>query len=123
MTITIASPPPSPPAASFQPRQATTQANNLCCPNCGFILPSPASNPGSPATVTAAADLPQQQQQQQQQHPTAAELELAKAQQHIADLESQIKQLNEKATAAIYRWADYENELSQLRGSLQSPPP
>jgi len=52
---------------------------------------------------------------------SAAETELAAAQRHITDLEAQVQELNEKATAAIYRWADYENELAQLRGSLHSP--
>ena len=51
-----------------------------------------------------------------------AESELARAQSHISDLEVQIRQLNEKATAAIYRCAAYEEELSRLR-NLHSPPP
>lgn len=51
-----------------------------------------------------------------------AEAALAKAQSHISDLEAQIRQLNEKATDAIYRCAAYEDELARLRNA-HSPPP
>ncbi|KAL2106137.1 hypothetical protein VUR80DRAFT_7230 [Thermomyces stellatus] len=50
-----------------------------------------------------------------------AEAALAKAQSHISDLEVQVRQLNEKATDAIYRCAAYEDELARLR-NLHSPP-
>ncbi|SPO00655.1 uncharacterized protein DNG_03404 [Cephalotrichum gorgonifer] len=50
-----------------------------------------------------------------------AEVELAEAHSRIVDLEAQLQRLNEKATAAIYRCAAYEDELCALRAS-QSPP-
>ena len=133
MTLTIASPPPSPPSTS------ASHSTSPCCPNCGFSLPAALllSNPGhssgsgsstSPPTAvtvatTATSTTDDEPAAQPTTTPSTAELELAKARHHIADLETQIKELNEKATAAIYRWADYENELSRLRGSLslQSP--
>lgn len=57
-----------------------------------------------------------------------AEAALAAAQSHIADLEAQVRQLNEKATAAIYRCAAYEEDLARLRAARSpspagSPPP
>lgn len=52
-----------------------------------------------------------------------AEAALAKAQSHISDLEAQIRQLNEKATDAIYRCAAYEDELARLRSAHSPPPP
>jgi hypothetical protein len=45
---------------------------------------------------------------------------LAEAHQRIADLEAQVRLLNQKAAAAVDRWADYEDELSRLRAA-QSP--
>lgn len=47
--------------------------------------------------------------------------ELVAAQARIAELETQVRMLNEKATAAVDRWADYEDELTKLRAQL--PPP
>ncbi|KAK4225488.1 hypothetical protein QBC38DRAFT_546784 [Podospora fimiseda] len=47
---------------------------------------------------------------------------LTSYQKQISDLQSQISLLNEKATAAVDRWADYEDELSKLRLQLQQQP-
>lgn len=66
-----------------------------CCPNCGASLLSP----------TAASD------------PTSA---LIAAQKQIADLQAQVKLLNQKASAAVDRWADYEDELTRLRAASMS---
>lgn len=66
-----------------------------CCPNCGTSLLS----------HTAASD------------PTTA---LIAAQKQITDLQAQVKLLNQKATAAVDRWADYEDELSRLRAASLS---
>ncbi|PSR76639.1 hypothetical protein BD289DRAFT_335963, partial [Coniella lustricola] len=41
------------------------------------------------------------------------------AQRQIDDLQAQIRLLNDKATAAVDRWADYEDELTDLRRHLQ----
>jgi chromosome segregation ATPase len=70
-----------------------------CCPNCGFNLPSEEAQPA-----------------------------LLQAQRQIDDLQSQVRLLNEKASAAVDRWADYEDELARLRSTLdkqqqqQEPP-
>lgn len=45
---------------------------------------------------------------------------LEQAQRQIDDLQSQVRLLNEKASAAVDRWADYEDELSRLRSALDS---
>ncbi|KAG9250876.1 ribosomal protein L32 [Emericellopsis atlantica] len=52
-------------------------------------------------------------------------LDLAQAQARIADLEAQVRHLNQKAAAAVDRWAGYEEELQRLRaqGEEGSPPP
>ncbi|KAH6892216.1 hypothetical protein B0T10DRAFT_457931 [Thelonectria olida] len=62
-----------------------------CCPGCGYALP---------------ADLDDSHGQ------------LLQAQAKIHDLETQVRLLNEKATAAVDRWADYEDELTKLRAQL-----
>jgi exosome complex component CSL4 len=49
--------------------------------------------------------------------------ELLRAQARIADLENQVRLLNEKATAAVDRWADYEDELTKLRTQAKAVPP
>ncbi|KAG9235893.1 hypothetical protein BJ875DRAFT_254311 [Amylocarpus encephaloides] len=41
----------------------------------------------------------------------------AEAQRQIEDLQAQVRLLNEKATAAVDKWADYEDEIQQLRAS------
>lgn len=63
-----------------------------CCPNCGFASPLP------PLDETQSA--------------------LLQAQRQIDDLQAQVRLLNEKASAAVDRWADYEDELARLRATL-----
>ncbi|KAI1776343.1 hypothetical protein F4818DRAFT_378047 [Hypoxylon cercidicola] len=67
----------------------TTTTTTSCCPNCGLSLPS---------------------------HPDA-QTALLQAQKQIEDLQAQVRLLNQKATAAVDRWADYEDELSRLRAA------
>ena len=45
---------------------------------------------------------------------------LLDAQQQIADLQAQVRLLNQKAAAAVDRWSDYEEELAQLRTALRA---
>ncbi|KAJ9145580.1 hypothetical protein NKR19_g6008 [Coniochaeta hoffmannii] len=71
----------------------TTERPTPCCPNCGFNLPPPDSQTSSPL--------------------------LQQAQRQIDDLQSQVRLLNEKASAAVDRWADYEDELARLRSTLE----
>ncbi|KAL7903495.1 hypothetical protein HDV63DRAFT_126354 [Trichoderma sp. SZMC 28014] len=68
-----------------------------CCPNCGVVIPPHDAEP--PST------------------------QLLDAQARIAELETQVFQLNQKATAAVDRWADYEAELTKLRAMLPSSTP
>ncbi|KAK4138767.1 hypothetical protein BT67DRAFT_369965, partial [Trichocladium antarcticum] len=70
-----------------------------CCPQCGFGLSLP------PFDATQAA--------------------LLEAQREIADLNAQVRLLNQKASAAVDRWADYEDEIAKLRAQLrpQTPTP
>lgn len=75
-------------------RAAPTQTP--CCPNCGF-----------------GADLPPFEDTQ-----TA----LLEAQKHISDLQAQVRLLNQKASAAVDRWADYEDEIAKLRAQLDPRP-
>ncbi|KAI9149226.1 hypothetical protein HJFPF1_11275 [Paramyrothecium foliicola] len=49
--------------------------------------------------------------------------DLLRAQARIADLETQVRLLNQKATAAVDRWADYEDELGKLRSQVNAAPP
>lgn len=79
-----------------QPRLSTTP----CCPKCGndisLNLPPDMLNASQDATGTV----------------------LAAAQRQIEDLQAQVRLLNQKATAAVDRWADYEDELARLRSEL-----
>ncbi|XDG02229.1 hypothetical protein ABKA04_001844 [Annulohypoxylon sp. FPYF3050] len=84
----------------------TTTTTTSCCPNCGLSLPSPTNSDAQTA--------------------------LLQAQKQIEDLQAQVRLLNQKATAAVDRWADYEDELSRLRAASMtsaatttshSPPP
>ncbi|KND93577.1 hypothetical protein TOPH_01689 [Tolypocladium ophioglossoides CBS 100239] len=68
-------------------------AGEACCPGCG-----------------RDRDLPPTAMKQ-----TQAELLVAQA--RIQELEAQVRQLNQKAAAAVDRWAEYEAELSKLRGA------
>ncbi|KAI1415224.1 hypothetical protein F5Y13DRAFT_7102 [Hypoxylon sp. FL1857] len=97
-----------PPISSTQlpiSKMTTTTTTTSCCPNCGLSLPLPT---GSDAQAA-----------------------LLQAQKQIEDLQAQVRLLNQKATAAVDRWADYEDELSRLRAasttsvgtSHASPPP
>ncbi|CAK7204046.1 hypothetical protein SEUCBS139899_006797 [Sporothrix eucalyptigena] len=65
-------------------------AHSCPCPQCGFAVP-------------LASD---------------ADALLRQAQQQIQALESQVALLDQKAAAAIDRWADYEDELAALRKKL-----
>ncbi|KAF7521750.1 hypothetical protein G7054_g12342 [Neopestalotiopsis clavispora] len=76
--------------------QAPTMATAPCCPNCGTSLDS------SELFTNSASD------------PTAA---LLAAQKQIAELQAQVRLLNQKAAAAVDRWADYEDELTRLRAA------
>lgn len=72
-----------------------------CCPQCGFKPPFPSPSDDAQASLLAA-------------------------QNQIAALEAQVRLLNEKASAAVDRWADYEDELAKLRRELtttHSPAP
>lgn len=74
-----------------------------CCPNCGTDLSltfTGASSSSSPNNADATL--------------------LQAAQAQIDDLQAQIRLLNAKATAAVDRWADYEDELSKLRKELNA---
>ncbi|KAK5656327.1 hypothetical protein OQA88_4707 [Cercophora sp. LCS_1] len=65
-----------------------------CCPNCGSNIALP------PLEKTSTA--------------------LLIAEKQIADLQAQVRLLNQKATAAVDRWADYEDELTKLRAELEA---
>ncbi|KAJ6788706.1 hypothetical protein PWT90_02428 [Aphanocladium album] len=75
------------------------------CPSCGFDLPPP-----SPTSAAAAPK------------------DLTAAQARIAELEREVRAVNDKAAMAINRWAEYEVELARLRShpavtsSPTSPP-
>lgn len=61
------------------------------------------------AVVTMATTAPAPTTMEQTQ------AELLAAQARIQELEAQVRQLNQKAAAAVDRWAEYEAELSRLR--------
>ncbi|KAH8801559.1 hypothetical protein F5884DRAFT_862252 [Xylogone sp. PMI_703] len=44
---------------------------------------------------------------------------LLEAQRQIKDLQAQVRMLTQKATAAVDRWADYEDEIQKLRSQQQ----
>ncbi|KAI1096687.1 hypothetical protein F5B19DRAFT_1598 [Rostrohypoxylon terebratum] len=88
MTMTF---PPITSAPISTMTSTTTTTTTSCCPNCGLSLPSPTN-----------AD---------------AQTALLQAQKQIEDLQAQVRLLNQKATAAVDRWADYEDELSRLRAA------
>ncbi|KAL1862536.1 hypothetical protein Daus18300_008495 [Diaporthe australafricana] len=76
-----------------QPRLSTIP----CCPSCGndlslSFMPKELSGDAQPA--------------------------LTAAQKQIEDLQAQVRLLNQKATAAVDRWADYEDELGKLKTEL-----
>lgn len=80
---------------------AFSPSDSDCCPQCGFKPPFPSPSDDAQASLLAA-------------------------QNQIAALEAQVRLLNEKASAAVDRWADYEDELAKLRRELtttHSPAP
>ncbi|RYP01173.1 hypothetical protein DL764_006296 [Monosporascus ibericus] len=99
-SATAAAPPPTTP-----PTTATA-----CCPNCGLTLPHSLANPDPNPVSVPDAD---------------PHLALLQAQRQIEDLQAQVRLLNQKAAAAVDRWADYEDELSRLRAAsvTTAPPP
>lgn len=68
-----------------------------CCPQCGFDVGLP------PLEETQSA--------------------LLSAQKQLADMQAQVRLLNQKASAAVDRWADYEDELAKLRTDLDKSQP
>lgn len=78
-----------------QPRLSTIP----CCPSCGNDL--------------SLSFIPKDLQ------PDAPSPALTAAQKQIEDLEAQVRLLNQKATAAVDRWADYEDELGKLKSELK----
>ncbi|KAI0381880.1 hypothetical protein F5Y04DRAFT_254557 [Hypomontagnella monticulosa] len=88
-TMTMTFPPISTSQLSGKMTASTTTTTTSCCPNCGLSLP-----------------------------PTSdAQSALLGAQKQIEDLQAQVRLLNQKAAAAVDRWADYEDELSRLRAA------
>lgn len=99
MVITMADTAPLPPTTTStltttKTSTITTASAVSCCPSCGDTLPS----------------------------VEQTQAELLQAHSRIAELESQVRLLNQKATAAVDRWADYEDELSRLRRQDDPPP-
>ncbi|KAI8633043.1 hypothetical protein F5Y19DRAFT_286032 [Xylariaceae sp. FL1651] len=83
-----------PPRDSIMSTKTTLSASQEpSCPNCGLSLPLSLSDPHAA---------------------------LLQAQREIEDLQAQVRLLNQKATAAVDRWADYEDELSRLRAASTS---
>ncbi|KAH7361989.1 hypothetical protein B0T11DRAFT_279941 [Plectosphaerella cucumerina] len=78
-----------------------------CCPSCGLDLPVPST----PSIHNGKVE------------GEAAAASLLEAQARIADLEAQVRLLNQKASAAIDRWADYEDELARLRSQRAASEP
>lgn len=74
-----------------------------CCPNCGTDLS---------LTFVGSPD--------GEQPPNDSAIPLRAAQKQIDDMQAQIRLLNAKATAAVDRWADYEDELTKLRRELDA---
>ena len=97
MTMADTAPPPTTTATLTTAKTSTisTASTVSCCPSCGDSLPS----------------------------VEQTQAELLQAHSRIAELESQVRLLNQKATAAVDRWADYEDELSRLRRQDGPPPP
>ncbi|KAI0392607.1 hypothetical protein F5Y17DRAFT_435578 [Xylariaceae sp. FL0594] len=90
MTMTLS---PTPEAPAPPPKDKNSLSEPTCCPNCGLSLP---------------------------RAPTDSDVLLKNARRQIEDLQSQVRLLNQKAAAAVDRWADYEDELSRLRAASTS---
>ncbi|KAI5865508.1 hypothetical protein GGS23DRAFT_595029 [Durotheca rogersii] len=88
-TMTMSFPPIVSAPISTMATSTTSLTTTPCCPNCGHYLPS----------------------------PTEAQTALLDAQKQIEDLQAQVRLLSQKATAAVDRWADYEDELMRLRAA------
>ncbi|KAM0279963.1 hypothetical protein ACHAQH_004292 [Verticillium albo-atrum] len=120
MTTTATSPPfPATLSLSTEPPSPPLSASH-CCPACGLALPQPLEPTKRDVARSADRDSAYIQE---------AAASLLEAQARIADLEAQVRLLNHKATAAVDRWADYEDELASLRKQIdvlpqprQSPP-
>ena len=96
MVLTMADTPTKLPVETTTTTLSTSSAST-CCPSCG--------------DSTVGLD---------------ASVELRAAHSRIAELETQVRLLNQKATAAVDRWADYEDELQRLRAAHDNdagPPP
>ena len=86
-------------------------APSCVCPQCGsavdipapYPVDIPAPYPAASASTSASGD---------------AEALLQQAREQINALQSQVSHLDQKAAAAIDRWADYEDELALLRRQL-----
>lgn len=92
-TMTMTVPVLPPPSLSAVP----------CCPRCGIDLSN--TFPGNNALPPTLPSV-------------SSKEDLAAAQTQIDDMHDQIRLLNAKATAAVDRWADYEDELTSLRAEL-----
>ncbi|KAG7120355.1 hypothetical protein HYQ44_004851 [Verticillium longisporum] len=101
-TLSLSTEPPSPPPSASH-----------CCPGCGLVLPPPLE----PTTKELARSADRDSAYIQE-----AAASLLEAQARIADLEAQVRLLNQKATAAVDRWADYEDELANLRKQVNAQP-
>ncbi|RYP91444.1 hypothetical protein DL770_002383 [Monosporascus sp. CRB-9-2] len=97
-------------AAAPPPMTPPTTTTTACCPNCGLTLPRSLANPDPNPVSDPDAD---------------SHAALLQAQRQIEDLQAQVRLLNQKAAAAVDRWADYEDELSRLRAAsvTTAPPP
>ncbi|ROT43081.1 hypothetical protein SODALDRAFT_327248 [Sodiomyces alkalinus F11] len=105
-TVAAPSPPPTSLSLTTDPPNPAASSSR-CCPGCGLALPPP-----NPAFQTDG--------ERGGARDEGAAASLTEAQARIADLEAQVRLLNQKATAAIDRWADYEDELARLRQELES---
>lgn len=85
--------------AVASPGTLTTAPAAPCCPKCGFLADPPLFEDFRESQAV-----------------------LANANKQIADLEAQVRLLNQKASAAVDRWADYEDEISRLRAQLEARP-
>ncbi|KAI0470865.1 hypothetical protein GGR56DRAFT_117277 [Xylariaceae sp. FL0804] len=99
-TMTMTLPSSSPKTGKTTMPATTTTITQSCCPSCGLSLPASSSSSAG--------------------HPDSHAALLQQAQQQIEDLQAQVRLLNQKAVAAVDRWADYEDELSRLRATLDA---
>ncbi|KAL2760626.1 hypothetical protein ACRALDRAFT_1066884 [Sodiomyces alcalophilus JCM 7366] len=104
---TVAAPALPAPSLSLSTDLPNPASSSPCCPGCGLAIP-----PTNPAFQTDGERGGAKDEE--------AAASLLEAQARIADLEAQVRLLNQKASAAIDRWADYEDELARLRQELES---